>query len=82
MTNEFLSIYERLCLFSIYIAKQKQPGAVKKGAAKQSTIKSIVWHLRWPVRTRADISLQPNGLVRSRTDNYQVAAKRIGKIKK
>ena len=46
-------------------AKQKQPGAVKKGAVKQS---SIAWHLRWHVRTRADISLRPSGLVRSRTD--------------
>ena len=41
---------------------------LKKGAANQSRIKSIVWHLRWPVRTRADISLRPSGLVRSRTD--------------
>ena len=49
-------------------AKQKQPGAVKKGAAKQSRIKSIAWHLRWLVRTRADISLWPSGLVRPRTD--------------
>ena len=43
-------------------------GLLKIGAAKQSRIKSIVWHLRWPVRTRADISLRPSGLVRSRTD--------------
>ena len=43
-------------------------GLLKKGAAKQSRIKSIVWHLRWLVRTRADISLRPSGLVRSRTD--------------
>ena len=49
-------------------AKQKQPGAVKKSAAKQSRIKSIMWHLRWLVRTRVDISLQPSGLVRARTD--------------
>ena len=68
-------------------------GLLKKGAAKQSRIKSIVWHLRWPVRTRADISLCPSGLVRSRTDiklrpselvrsrtdSYQVAAKCIRK---
>ena len=54
--------------FYIFVAKQKQPGAVKKGAAKQSRIKSIAWHLRWLVRTRADISLRPSGLVRSRTD--------------
>ena len=43
-------------------------GLLKKGAAKQSRIKSIVWQMRWPVRTRADISLRPSGLVRSRTD--------------
>ena len=36
--------------------------------AKQSRIKSIAWHLRWHVRTRADISLRPSGLVRPRTD--------------
>ena len=43
-------------------------GLLKKGAAKQSRIKSIAWHLRWLVRTRADISLRPSGLVRPRTD--------------
>ena len=43
-------------------------GLLKKGAAKQSRIKSIAWHLRWLVRTRADISLRPSGLVRLRTD--------------
>ena len=43
-------------------------GLLKKGVAKQSRIKSIVWHLRWPVITRADISLRISGLVRSRTD--------------
>ena len=43
-------------------------GLLKKGAAKQSRIKSIAWHLRWHVRTRADISLRPSGLVRPRTD--------------
>ena len=43
-------------------------GLLKKGAAKQSRIKSIAWCLRWLVRTRADIGLQPSGLVRSRTD--------------
>ena len=46
-------------LHSIEYAKQKQPGAIKKGAAKQSRIKRIIWHLRWLVRTRADISLRP-----------------------
>ena len=45
-------------------------GLLKKGAAKQSRIKSIAWHLRWLIRTRprGDISLWPSGLVRSRTD--------------
>ena len=52
---------------SIIDAKQKQPGAVKKGA-KQSRINNILWHLRWIVRTRADISLRPRGWVRPRTD--------------
>ena len=53
----------------VYIyTKQKQPGAVKKGAAKQSRIQSITWHLRQVVRTRADINLRPSGLVRPRTD--------------
>ena len=47
---------------------QKQPGAVKKGMAKQSKIKSIAWHLWWLVRTRADISLRLSELVRPRTD--------------
>ena len=42
-----------------YNANQKQPGAVKKGTAKQSRIKNIVWYLRWLVRTRADINLRP-----------------------
>ena len=41
---------------------------LKKGAAKQSRIKSIAWHLRWLVSTRADISLRPSGLVRPKTD--------------
>ena len=53
---------------SIILAKQKQPEAVKKGAAKQSRIKNIVWYFRWLVRTRVDISLRPSGLVRTRTD--------------
>ena len=44
------------------------PGLLKKGEAKQSRIKSIAWHLRWIVRTRADIGLRPNRLIRSRTD--------------
>ena len=48
--------------------KQKQPGAVNKGVAKQSRIKNIVWHLRWLVRTRADICLWQGGLIRPRTD--------------
>ena len=47
---------------------KNSPGLLKKGAAKQSRIKNIAWHLRWLVRTRADIGLRPSGLVRSRTD--------------
>ena len=47
---------------------KNSPGLLKKGAAKPSRIKSIAWHLRWLVRTRADISLRPSGLVRPRTD--------------
>ena len=59
-------------------------GVVKKGAAKQSRIKSIAWHLRWLVRsknkgwyqsvakwidkTRTDIKLWPSKSVRSKTD--------------
>ena len=35
-------------------------GPLKKGAAKQSRIERIIWHLRWLVRTRADITLQPS----------------------
>ena len=42
--------------------KQKQPGAVIKGVAK---IKSVAYHLRWLVRTRADVSLWPSGLPRT-----------------
>ena len=56
-------------VFSVkYMLNKNSPGLLKKGAAKQSRIKSIAWHLRWLVRTRADIGLRPSGLVRSRTD--------------
>ena len=41
---------------------------LKKGSAKQSRIKRIIWHLRWLASTRADISLQPSGLVRPKID--------------
>ena len=47
---------------------KNSPGLLKKGAAKQSRIKSIAWYLRWLARTRADIGLRPSGLIRSRTD--------------
>ena len=56
-------------------------GLLKKGAAKQSRIKSIAWHLRWLVRTRADISLRPSESVRPRTDIKLAMAKCIRKIK-
>ena len=36
-------------------AKQKQPRAVKKGAAMQSRINSIKWHSRWLLGARADL---------------------------
>ena len=52
----------------IYMLNKNSLGLLKKGAAKQSRIKSIAWHLRWLVRTRADISLRPSELVRPRTD--------------
>ena len=52
----------------IIMLNKNSLGLLKKGAAKQSRIKSIAWHLRWLVRTRADISLRPSGLVRPRTD--------------
>ena len=55
-------------LGSLYNAKQNSLGLLKIGVAKQGRIKNIVCHLRWLVRTRADISLQPSGLVRPRTD--------------
>ena len=43
-------------------------GLLKKGEAKQSRIKSVAWHLRLLVRTKADISLRPSDLVRPRAD--------------
>ena len=43
-------------------------GLLKKGTAKQGRIKRIIWHLRWLVRTRADISLRLSGKVKPRTD--------------
>ena len=52
----------------MHMLNKNSLGLLKKGAAKQSRIKSIAWHLRWLVRTRADISLWPSGLVRPRTD--------------
>ena len=52
----------------IYMLNKNSPGLSKKGAAKQSRIKSIAWYLRWLVRTRADIGLRPSGLIRTRTD--------------
>ena len=51
-----------------YMLNKNSLGLLKKAVAKQGRIKTITWHLRWLVRTRADISLRPSGLVRSRTD--------------
>ena len=53
-------------------------GLLKKDAAKQSRIKSIVWHARWLVRIRADISLRQSALVRARTD---IRLQSIGLVK-
>ena len=53
---------------SVYRLPKNSLGLLKKGATKQSRIKNIMWHLRWLVRTRVDISLQPSGLVRPRAD--------------
>ena len=58
---KYVSTWKSLGMYVI-ITNQKQPQAVKKGAAKQSRIKSIVWHLRWLVRTRVDSSLLPSVL--------------------
>ena len=55
-------------LMCTLVLNKNSLGLLKKGAAKQSRIKNIAWHLRWLVRTRADISLRPSGLVRPRTD--------------
>ena len=54
-------------------------GLLKKSSAKQSRIKGIVWHLRWLVKTRVDISLRPNGLVMQKND-IKVVANWIGKV--
>ena len=53
---------------SIQHAKQNSLGLLKKARPSKVRIKSTVWHLRWLVRTRADINPQPSGLVRPRTD--------------
>ena len=55
-------------MYGYKYAEQKQPGVVKKGAAKQSRVKSIMWHLRRVARTRVDTSLWPSRLVRPRSD--------------
>ena len=62
--------YSAYIIYNIAIFKlnKNSSGLLKKGVAKQSRIKSIAWHLRWLVRTRADIGLRPSGLARSRTD--------------
>ena len=51
-----------------HMLNKNSQGLLKKGAAKQSRIKNIVWYLRWLVRTRVDIRLRPSGLERTRTD--------------
>ena len=54
----YMHIYMHIYMF-IYMLNKNSLGPLKKGAAKQSRINSVVWHLRWLVRTRADISLRP-----------------------
>ena len=63
-----MSVILELTVHVYNMLNKNSLGLLKKGAAKQSRIKSIAWYLRWLVRTRADISLRPSGLVRSRTD--------------
>ena len=66
----------------VYVfTKQNQPWAVKKAKPSKVKIKRIVWHMRWMVRARADISLQPNGLVRPRANIYQVLGNYTGENK-
>ena len=43
-----------------YMQNKNSLGPLKKGAAKQSRIKRIAWHLRWLISTSADTSLQPS----------------------
>ena len=59
-----------------YVAKS---GLLKKAQPKQSRMKSIMWHLRWLVRTRVNISLQPSGLIGPITD-IKLRANWIGKV--
>ena len=43
--------------------------------AKQNRIRSIMWHLRWLVRSTADINPRQSGLVRPRTDINYISSK-------
>ena len=49
-----------------YYAKQKHSLGLFKRMWQSKVVSrvAIVWHLRWLVRTKADISLRPSGLVR------------------
>ena len=64
-TKEFL-IFIFLCVFILQKISDMQMenslGLLKNGAVKKSRIKRIMWHLRWLVCTRADISFRPSGL--------------------
>ena len=68
MTNNLIQLDHNIIQYGSTVAKQKQPEAVKKGRAKQTRIKRIIWHLRWLVSTRTDIGLWPSGSVRIKTD--------------
>ena len=70
IVQHFISIFIFMCIHIpqwIYPAKisdmlnKNSLGPLKKGTAKQSGIKRIIWHLRWLVRARAYISLRPSG---------------------
>ena len=51
MINGIVHVHVELyTIIIIYNMLKNQPGAVKKGAAKQSRIKNVVWRLRWLVR--------------------------------
>ena len=66
---------------TVYVVKSMLKNILrlfKKAQPKQSRMKSIIWYLRWLVRTRVNISLQPNGLIGPRTD---IKLRQIGLVR-